>query len=286
MSSSTFVSADFASEVNAGLVAYAQGQVACTTHVGHTKPPRLSITPELLSCLPSPQSSQPSTPNRDIPDNCSEYDERNIRELTPEEPTQLKSGVKRCDYCKSTQTPMWRHGPGKYQNLCNSCGVKWRRGKILANGEYRHHLCKPPSPKAQKKRKESKSPKTPRPTPPPPPFIVEEPLPAVAMVASVALPVQPVQPAPPPSPVLMVQAPIVVYDPVPSFLESIKEPAYSRLEHLTNDFSELLERLQPQKTQEFISTLTHGYALPVGQMKMSVMDITDEKWDHLRSLVW
>jgi hypothetical protein len=37
---------------------------------------------------------------------------------------------------------MWRHGPGDFTNLCNSCGVKWRRGKILSSGDNRHHLCK------------------------------------------------------------------------------------------------------------------------------------------------
>ncbi|KAI8907154.1 hypothetical protein EDD86DRAFT_48828 [Gorgonomyces haynaldii] len=49
---------------------------------------------------------------------------------------------RRCNYCGATSTPMWRHGPGEYVNLCNSCGVKWRRGKILQNAKYRHHLCK------------------------------------------------------------------------------------------------------------------------------------------------
>ncbi len=50
---------------------------------------------------------------------------------------------RRCNYCGASSTPMWRHGPGEYVNLCNSCGVKWRRGKILQNTKYRHHLCKP-----------------------------------------------------------------------------------------------------------------------------------------------
>jgi hypothetical protein len=42
---------------------------------------------------------------------------------------------------------MWGHGPGEYVNLCDSCGLNWRRGKILQNAEYRQHLYKP----AQKK---------------------------------------------------------------------------------------------------------------------------------------
>jgi len=28
---------------------------------------------------------------------------------------------------------MWRHGPYPYKDLCNSCGVKWKRGRILQN---------------------------------------------------------------------------------------------------------------------------------------------------------
>ena len=43
---------------------------------------------------------------------------------------------KTCSYCHANSTPMWRHGPGIYTNLCNSCGVKWRRGKILSQGTF------------------------------------------------------------------------------------------------------------------------------------------------------
>ncbi|KAJ3322602.1 hypothetical protein HDU93_003096 [Gonapodya sp. JEL0774] len=49
-------------------------------------------------------------------------------------------GPRRCSYCGSLSTPMWRHGPAPYDTLCNSCGVKWRRGKILPelpHGRYR-----------------------------------------------------------------------------------------------------------------------------------------------------
>ncbi|KAL2913893.1 hypothetical protein HK105_206627 [Polyrhizophydium stewartii] len=52
------------------------------------------------------------------------------------------SAPKYCHYCGATSTPMWRHGPGHYVNLCNSCGVKWRRGKILQSKQFRHPLCK------------------------------------------------------------------------------------------------------------------------------------------------
>ncbi|KAJ3253404.1 hypothetical protein HDU77_004560, partial [Chytriomyces hyalinus] len=35
-----------------------------------------------------------------------------------------------CAYCRTIVTPMWRHGPSGFERLCNSCGVKWKRGKI------------------------------------------------------------------------------------------------------------------------------------------------------------
>ncbi|ORY31752.1 hypothetical protein BCR33DRAFT_856862 [Rhizoclosmatium globosum] len=40
-----------------------------------------------------------------------------------------------CSYCRTTQTPMWRHGPVGFDPLCNGCGVKWKRGRILAGLE-------------------------------------------------------------------------------------------------------------------------------------------------------
>ncbi|KAJ3262258.1 dolichol-P-mannose synthesis [Boothiomyces macroporosus] len=42
-----------------------------------------------------------------------------------------KKTARRCSYCTTTSTPMWRHGPVGYDTLCNSCGVKWKRGRIL-----------------------------------------------------------------------------------------------------------------------------------------------------------
>ena len=61
---------------------------------------------------------------------------------TPVKQEHDESDARRCNYCGVTSTPMWRHGPGEYVHLCNSCGVKWRRGKILQNTKHRHHLCK------------------------------------------------------------------------------------------------------------------------------------------------
>ncbi|KAI8809815.1 hypothetical protein BJ742DRAFT_802523 [Cladochytrium replicatum] len=43
----------------------------------------------------------------------------------------LTTAAKKCDFCGATSTPMWRHGPIPFFVLCNSCGVKWKRGKIL-----------------------------------------------------------------------------------------------------------------------------------------------------------
>lgn len=42
-----------------------------------------------------------------------------------------KNRGKRCSYCSATTTPMWRHGPEGYPDLCNKCGVKYMRGRIL-----------------------------------------------------------------------------------------------------------------------------------------------------------
>ncbi|KNC97407.1 uncharacterized protein SPPG_07332 [Spizellomyces punctatus DAOM BR117] len=56
-----------------------------------------------------------------------------VRNLTPSRGARkpAKSNGRRCGYCNATQTPMWRHGPPGYTDLCNKCGVKWMRGRIL-----------------------------------------------------------------------------------------------------------------------------------------------------------
>ena len=43
-----------------------------------------------------------------------------------------KENVKRkeCLICQRTETPKWRQGPKGPNTLCNSCGVKWKRGQI------------------------------------------------------------------------------------------------------------------------------------------------------------
>ncbi|KAJ3090687.1 hypothetical protein HK102_002956 [Quaeritorhiza haematococci] len=43
-----------------------------------------------------------------------------------------RNGARRiCSFCGKTSTPMWRNGPESHPTLCNSCGVRWKRGKIL-----------------------------------------------------------------------------------------------------------------------------------------------------------
>ncbi|KAI8823288.1 hypothetical protein BJ741DRAFT_77147 [Chytriomyces cf. hyalinus JEL632] len=50
----------------------------------------------------------------------------------PEGPAVKRPNViRQCSFCGTLSTPMWRHGPVGYDPLCNSCGVKWKRGRIL-----------------------------------------------------------------------------------------------------------------------------------------------------------
>ncbi|TPX51536.1 hypothetical protein SeMB42_g01901 [Synchytrium endobioticum] len=42
-----------------------------------------------------------------------------------------ENGLRMCMYCSCTETPMWRHGPPGHEDLCNKCGIKWMRGRIL-----------------------------------------------------------------------------------------------------------------------------------------------------------
>ncbi|KAI9498832.1 hypothetical protein BDB00DRAFT_866909 [Zychaea mexicana] len=45
------------------------------------------------------------------------------------------SSLKKCLYCGSKSTPMWRRGPQGAGTLCNACGVKWKHGKILCGND-------------------------------------------------------------------------------------------------------------------------------------------------------
>ncbi|KAI9021473.1 hypothetical protein CLU79DRAFT_835714 [Phycomyces nitens] len=68
------------------------------------------------------------------------------------------SSMKKCLYCGSKSTPMWRRGPQGAGTLCNACGVKWKNGKILCGDDANppltpknHHGTN----KGEKKRKKS-----------------------------------------------------------------------------------------------------------------------------------
>ncbi|KAJ1343507.1 hypothetical protein BSLG_001949 [Batrachochytrium salamandrivorans] len=49
-------------------------------------------------------------------------------------PAAAPSRTRHCQYCGTSTTPMWRHGPAGTDPLCNRCGVKWKRGRILTPG--------------------------------------------------------------------------------------------------------------------------------------------------------
>ncbi|KAI9303145.1 hypothetical protein BJ944DRAFT_268872 [Cunninghamella echinulata] len=55
---------------------------------------------------------------------------------------------RKCSYCGSKTTPMWRRGPEGAGTLCNACGVKWKHGKIL---------CDKPLPSAKTNANDSKA---------------------------------------------------------------------------------------------------------------------------------
>lgn len=37
----------------------------------------------------------------------------------------------RCVHCLSTETPLWRAGPDGPKTLCNACGVRYKKGKLV-----------------------------------------------------------------------------------------------------------------------------------------------------------
>lgn len=66
--------------------------------------------------------------------------------------------IKKCLYCGSKSTPMWRRGPQGAGTLCNACGVKWKHGKILNGNDAPDTVVPVPNrrgSKAEKKRKRS-----------------------------------------------------------------------------------------------------------------------------------
>ncbi|KAJ3275501.1 hypothetical protein HDV01_000328 [Terramyces sp. JEL0728] len=263
------------------------------TTVKQIIPSRLNInTCTFQPSLPSPPSSAQSSPKL-APFNI-EID----APLSPISPSdevkddfvpKAVSGPRRCNYCGATSTPMWRHGPGEYTNLCNSCGVKWRRGKILHSGENRHHLCKPVSP--PKKKKETQSPKiTKRKS--------EEELywhrPPKRQAS------QPITPETSPEPAQVVEtvtAQSLFESPSPVakelFPQAIQQHQPSRMEILTNEFADLLEQLPAHRTAEFTTVLACCFQpkLEIAarngiQVEMTVLDIDEDTWDRLRAFVY
>ncbi|KAJ3267833.1 hypothetical protein HDV01_003949 [Terramyces sp. JEL0728] len=74
-----------------------------------------------------------------------------IPEPEPEKPKKKKRQInpipkqdRICEYCGTSETPMWRRGPSGKATLCNKCGVKWRAGRILTNQDG--SILPPPSP--------------------------------------------------------------------------------------------------------------------------------------------
>ncbi|GLJ18209.1 hypothetical protein SUGI_0322120 [Cryptomeria japonica] len=57
--------------------------------------------------------------------------EKNGRISLPAE----EGGGRHCTHCLTEETPQWRRGPMGPNTLCNACGVKFRKGKLVP--EYR-----------------------------------------------------------------------------------------------------------------------------------------------------
>ncbi|KAI7871753.1 hypothetical protein BDF14DRAFT_1758602 [Spinellus fusiger] len=74
----------------------------------------------------------------------------------------VNGSIKKCLYCGSKSTPMWRRGPQGAGTLCNACGVKWKHGKILCGNDAASTLAGVTKdnyalPKSEKKRKKTGS---------------------------------------------------------------------------------------------------------------------------------
>lgn len=52
---------------------------------------------------------------------------------TSKKMTQAASGL--CCVCGATETPQWRSGPRGLNTLCNGCGIRWRKGRLVIDGE-------------------------------------------------------------------------------------------------------------------------------------------------------
>ncbi|KAJ1570083.1 hypothetical protein HK096_002574 [Nowakowskiella sp. JEL0078] len=98
-----------------------------------TRKLRFSNSPSTEGYLSSFENDASTTPS---PTKLSEGFDFGIKQESASPPKKSSTSSKksrRCDYCNATTTPMWRHGPVGYDDLCNKCGVKWMRGRILGN---------------------------------------------------------------------------------------------------------------------------------------------------------
>ncbi|KAI9467787.1 MAG: hypothetical protein EXX96DRAFT_592344 [Benjaminiella poitrasii] len=67
------------------------------------------------------------------------YDEDSFEITRTHANSNNSNSIKKCLYCGSKSTPMWRRGPEGAGTLCNACGVKWKHGKIL-NGSDNNYI--------------------------------------------------------------------------------------------------------------------------------------------------
>lgn len=44
---------------------------------------------------------------------------------------QKDDNLRKCHYCSTRHTSMWRRGPDGEGTLCNGCGLRWKQGEIL-----------------------------------------------------------------------------------------------------------------------------------------------------------
>lgn len=55
----------------------------------------------------------------------------------------IETNNKFCADCKTTKTPLWRGGPSGPKSLCNACGIRYRKRRILSRAterkRERHH---------------------------------------------------------------------------------------------------------------------------------------------------
>jgi hypothetical protein len=64
------------------------------------------------------------------------------RSPTPPSPPRLRAPAKEkreCEHCGTDETPLWRKGPEGRPTLCNVCGMRFKKGKLLP--EYRPSKC-------------------------------------------------------------------------------------------------------------------------------------------------